>query len=217
MDIQFPDFSGSLFTYYKEGVKMYSLDLHNAVKMSYKKKCFFSFSECEFHLMRSFSCHTDRINRGMTVPILHKRFLPTQIYILYFSEHQKKMNEVQVEEERSYFYTFIDITMIILCYIPLNLKILRPWISHYFSNVISLCVIIMILATSFICNNFVWCIFTTCLTLHYKFWIWWIGKKKKYTLKIDIIGIALSITTQLIIFLKVWQVFTRFLTNLSYS
>ena len=51
---------------YKEGVKMYSLDLHNAVKMSYKKM-FFSFSECEFHLMRSFSCHIDRINRGMTV------------------------------------------------------------------------------------------------------------------------------------------------------
>ena len=25
------------------------------------------FSECEFHLMRSFSCHADRINRGMTV------------------------------------------------------------------------------------------------------------------------------------------------------
>ena len=57
----------STYIQYKEGVKMYSLDLHNAVKMSYKKKCFFSFSECEFHLMRSFSCHIDRINRGMTV------------------------------------------------------------------------------------------------------------------------------------------------------
>ena len=33
------------------------------------KKCCFRFSECEFHLMRSFSCHTDRINRGMTVSI----------------------------------------------------------------------------------------------------------------------------------------------------
>ena len=151
------------------------------------------------------------------LPILHKRFLPTQIYILYFSEHQKKMNEVQVEEERSYFYTFIDITMIILCYIPLNLKILRPWISHYFSNVISLCVVIMILATSFISNNFVWWIFITCLTLHYNFWICWIGKKKKYTLKIDIVGIGLSITTQLIIFLKFWHLLTRCLTNLLYS
>ena len=78
MDIQFPDFSGSLFTYYKEGVKMYSLDLHNAVKMNYKKK-FFSFSECEFHLMRSFSCHIDRINRGMTV-FRNKRFLLNEMF-----------------------------------------------------------------------------------------------------------------------------------------
>ena len=155
--------------------------------------------------------------RRFYLPISYKRFLPTRIYIFFFSEHERKMNEVQAKEERSYFDTFIDITMIILYYIPLNLIILRPWISYYFSNVVSLFVVIMILATSFICNNFVWCIFTTCLTLHYKFWIWWIGKKKKYTLKIDIIGIALSITTQLIIFLKVWQVFTRFLTNLSYS
>ena len=127
------------------------------------------------------------------------------------------MNEVQAEEERSYFDTLIDITMIILYYIPLNLKILRPWISHYFSNVVSLCVVIMILATSFLCNNFVWCIFITCLTLHYKFWIWWIGKKKKYTLKIDIVSIGLSITIQLIIFLKVWHLLTRCLTNLLYS
>ena len=74
MDIQFPDFSGSLFTYYKEGVKMYSLDLHNAVKMSYKKM-FFSFSECEFRLMRSFSCHTDCTNRGITVPPTSKLYL----------------------------------------------------------------------------------------------------------------------------------------------
>ena len=54
---------------------MYSLDLHNAVKMSYKKKCIFSFSECEFCLMRSFSCHTDRTNRGITV---------VMIFIIFF-------------------------------------------------------------------------------------------------------------------------------------
>ena len=48
MDIQFPDFSGSLFTYYKEGVKMYSLDLHNAVKMSYKKNVFLASQSANF-------------------------------------------------------------------------------------------------------------------------------------------------------------------------
>ena len=46
----------SLFTYihtYKEGIKL--------------QKKFFRFSECEFHLMRFFSCHADCINWGMTV------------------------------------------------------------------------------------------------------------------------------------------------------
>ena len=34
-------FLGPYLHTYKEGVKIYSLDLHNAVKMSYKKKLFF--------------------------------------------------------------------------------------------------------------------------------------------------------------------------------
>ena len=103
-------------------------------------------------------------------------------FISYFSEHEKKKNAMKAEEGSSFDYYF-DILYIVTYYIPLTIKIIMPWISHYFLNqvnVIAMCVlaiIIMTLATSYIWNNFIWYIFTTWVSLYCNFWTIWIGEK----------------------------------------
>ena len=108
--------------------------------------------------------------------------------ILYFAEHEEKMNAMQAEVGSPLDF-YKDILNFIVYYIPLNLKILKPWIFHYFlnqHNIVALCVLtimIMILSASYIWNNFAWEIFTTLLSLHFKFWITWLGEILAYLKK----------------------------------
>ena len=100
-------------------------------------------------------------------------------YRIYFAEQEEKMNKMQADEGSSTFDFYKNFVNVFLYYIPINLKILKPWIffnQHNFVALFVLTISIMILSVSYLFNTFAWKIFTKLLLLHFEFWIIWLGE-----------------------------------------
>ena len=89
------------------------------------------------------------------------------------------MNKMQADEGSSTFELYKSFVNVFLYYIPINLKILKPWIflnQHNFVALFVLTISIMILSVCYLFNTFAWKIFTKLLLLHFEFWIIWLGE-----------------------------------------